>query len=845
MKDLKLAFRNLSKSPGFAATVIITLALGIGANTAIFTLVYSVLMKSLPVADPATLYRLGDRDDCCINGGFLNDDGDFDLFSYDLYLHLQQSAPEFEQIAAFQSGHSAFNFRRGSEPARSAASEYVSGNYFLTFGVGAYLGRSLLPSDDVPGAASVAVMSYQAWQADFGADPHIVGSSCLIQTKPFTIVGVAPPGFFGDRIDPRPPTLWIPLADEPIIEGETSILKQPAANWLYAIGRLKSGASMDGLQEKLSASLRQWLATQPGYVQNGADTQIPKQHVVIVPAGAGIQNLQGETRSGLHLLTGISALVLLVACANIANLLLARSAARRAETSIRMALGAGRARLIRRTLVESVLLSCVGGLVGLGVAYAGTRTILALAFPEAKYLPVNAAPSIPILGFALGVSLLTGVIFGIVPAWIASHSDPAEALRGLNRSTEDRSSLPQKSLIVFQAAFSLVLLVIAGLLTRTLLNLEHQKFGIETENRYVVHIDPAGAGYTADRLQPLYERLEREFSALPGVQSVGLALYSTLEGNNWGEGVYIEGRPAPGPNEHNSSSWDRVSPHFFETIGQPVIRGRGFTEQDTPTSRRVAVVNEAFVKKFFPNENPIGHHFGTYEQKYAGNYEIVGVVANAKYNNPHGDFRSMYFRPLSQRDTTFTESHAINIETMGQFINSITLRFRGQPQNLDTMVRHTLAEVDPNLTVVDLRSLDDQVAANFNQERLIARLTMLFGFLALVIASVGLYGVMSYSVARRTAEIGVRMAFGANRGHVVALVMRAAFSQVGLGILIGIPVALLFAWFAASQLYSVRAYDPLSLIIAALVLCISAAVAALIPATRAANMEPMKALRAE
>jgi len=845
MQDLKLAIRQLLKFPGFSITVILTLALGIGANTAIFTLVHAVLLKSLPVADPATLYRIGDRDDCCVNGGFENDDGDFDLFSYELYRVLQQAAPEFEQLAAFQSGHDGVNARRGSEPAKPQRSEYVSGNYFSTFGVGAYLGRTLLPSDDVPGAAPVAVLSYQNWQADYAADPQVIGSTFYLQSRPVTIVGIAPPGFFGDRVDSNPPALWIPLSAEPVLHGERSILNHASSNWLYVIGRLKPGVDLANLQNRLSASLRQWMLTQSEYVEQGRDSLIPKQHVVLVPGGAGVQNLQQETGKGLHLLMAISALVLLVACANIANLLLARGATRRAETSVRIALGAARTRLIRQMLVESLLLGCVGGIAGLIVAYAGTKTILTLAFPDSKFLPIQATPSLPVLGFALGVSLLTGVIFGIVPAWITSKSDPAEALRGISRSTRDSSSLPQKSLIIFQAALSLVLLVGAGLLTRTLRNLEHQNFGIETENRYVVHLDPAGAGYTPERLPALYEQIERQFAALPGVQNVGLALYSTLEGNNWGQGVYIEGRPEPGPNAHNGASWDRVSPNFFETIGQPVIRGRGITEHDTAASPLVAVVNQAFVKKFFPNEDPIGHHFGTSDQKYSGSYEIVGVVADAKYNNPRSPFRPMYFRPLSQQNTAFKDPAEITGEGWSLYINSITLRFRGKPENLDAVVRRTLAGIDRNLTIDDLKSLDYQVAGNFNQERLIARLTVLFGILALVLASVGLYGITAYSVARRTSEIGVRMALGANRQDVVGLVLKGAFSQIGIGLAIGIPIALLGGRLMASQLYGVGAYDPITIALAALLLGISAVIAGFVPARRAASIEPMRALRTE
>jgi predicted permease len=845
MHDLKLALRQFRKSPGFVATIILTISLGIGANTAIFTLVHAILLKSLPVSNPRTLYRVGDLDDCCVNGGFMNDDGDFDLFSYDLYRQLQATTPEFEQLAAFQSGRNMMNVRSANATTKSERTEYVSGNYFSTFGLGAYAGRMIQPSDDAPGAAPVAVLSYAAWQADHGGEAKVIDSTFHIQGRPVTIVGIAPPGFFGDRIDANPPAIWIPLNVEPVIEGQTSILKQFDTNWLYILGRIKPGITPASLQAKISNTLRQWLATQPVYTANGGDTQIHKQHVIVVPGGAGIQNLQQEAGDGLHLLTGISALVLLVACANIANLLLAKGTARRAETSIRTALGAARSVLIRQLLIESALLGIAGGLIGIAIAYAGARMILNLAFPDATQMPIHASPSPIVLGFAFLLSLATGIAFGIVPAWISSHADPAEALRGINRSTGDRALLPQKAMIVFQAALSLVLLVGAGLMTQTLRNLERQDFGLVTANRYVIHMDPMGAGYNLDRIGAFNQRLESEFSALPGVKSVGLALYSTLEGNNWGEGIYVEGRPAPAPDEHNGSSWDRVSPHFFETIGQPVIRGRGLTEQDTATSRMVAIVNQSFVKKFFPQQDPIGSHFGTFNQKYAGDYEIVGIVADAKYTNPRDPARPMYFRPLSQLNTNLKEHSATTAESRSLFPNSITIQFVGDASRLESLARRTLANINPDLTIESFRSLDYQVADNFNQERLITRLTGLFGLLALALASVGLYGITAYSVARRTSEIGLRMALGANRGDVVALVLRKALLLVALGLAIGVPVALLGGRLMASQLYGVRPYDPISLAAAVLLLSAFAALAGFIPARRAASIEPMNALRTE
>jgi predicted permease len=845
MHDIVVAFRQFRKSPAFAVTVVLTISLGIGANTAIFTLVHAILMKSLPVADPKTLYRVGDLDDCCVNGGFINDNGDFDMYSYELYRHLKETTPEFEELAAMQSGNEGMSIRRGSEPTKSEHTEYVSGNFFKTLGVGPFAGRVLTAADDTTGAAPLVVISYQSWQSNYGGDPHVLGATFYFQGQPATVVGITPPGFFGDRITSSPPNFWIPLSAEPLIEGTNSILRVPESNWLYALGRIKRGVSPAALQDKMSGNLRQWLATIPAYVRNGAATLIPKQHVVIVPGGAGIENLQRETGKGLYLLMTISGLVLLVACANVANLLLARGATRKAETSIRMALGAARSRLIRQMLTESVLLGCLGGLAGLAVAYAGTRTILTLAFPDSPQLPIHASPSLPVLAFAFLLSLLTGVMFGIVPALITSHADPAETLRGGNRSTRDRASLPQKSLIVFQAALSLVLLVGAGLLTKSLRNVEHQNFGLQTDNRYVLHLDPAGAGYKEETLPALYQALEQQFGSLPGVQSVGLALYSTLEGNNWGEGIYVNGRPAPGPNDKNNSSWDRVSPQFFETVGEPILRGRAFTESDTATSQKVAVVNQAFVKKFFPKENPVGRHFGDFDQKYASMFEIVGIVADAKYNNPRDEVRPMYFRPLTQKIPGLTEPNFIMAEGRSLYINSVTLHFQRPPQNIDTLVRRTLANINPNLTVIDLHSLDYQVAGNFTQERLIARLTMLFGVLALVLASVGLYGITSYQVARRTSEIGLRMALGANRTNVVGLVLRGAIFQAGLGLAIGVPIAMIGAHYMADQLYQVRPYDPLSLAIAIVVLSASAAIAGFIPARRASNIEPMIALRTE
>jgi predicted permease len=847
LQDIRFAVRQLRKAPGFTLTAIITLALGIGANTAIFTLVHGILLRSLPVTDPSRLIRIGDNDDCCVEGGFpggAGDSGDFTIFSTDLYQNLRANTPEFEQLAAVQAGQWEWSVRRGNQLPKSLHAEFVSGNYFTTLGLGAYAGRVFSDADDTAGAAPAIVLSYKIWQGEYAADPSIVGSTLYIQTKPFTVAGVAPPGFFGDRVTDSAPDIWMPIQMEPYVRGDSSILHHQESHWLYLLGRVRSGTNIAALQAKITVTLRQWLYTRPILTANGGASIIPKMHVVLTPGGGGIQNMQQQTGKGLKMLMILSSVVLIIACANIANLLLARSTMHRADVALRMALGAGRGRVIRQVLTESVLLSCVGGIAGLLVAFAGSHAILGLAFPDAHNMPIDASPSLAVLGFAFLVSLITGILFGTAPAWISSHAQPAEALRGANRATRDRSSLPQKALVVFQAALSLVLLAGAILMTKTLVNLEHQKFGIATSNRYVLHFDPAGAGYTIDRLPGLYRQMEDRFSALPGVTSVGMALYSPLEGDNWGECVIQQGHAAPRPGDRCGSSWDRVSMHFLDSVGVSMVRGRDFTAQDTDASPQVVIVNQAFVKHFFPNQDPIGQHFGIDDVKNSGSWEIVGVFSDFKLNNPRDEVHPVYLRPLTQR-FAYHDANMDSGETQSMFIDSMILSFSRPQENADALIRQTLAGIDPNLTVLDLRTLDAQVAGNFNEDRLVAQLSSLFGILSLILASVGLYGVMSYFVARRTSEIGIRMALGATRGNVVTLVMRGVLWQVLIGLALGIPAALYAGYLMKSLLYGVGTYDPWALAGAPLMLVLCAAAAGFIPARRAASIEPMQALRTE
>ena len=845
VRDVLYGLRRLRKSPAFSCVVILTLALGLGANTAIFSLVQGILLHSLPVADPASLYRIGDRTTCCYNDGFESDDGDFDLFSYDLFRQFQQATPEFEQLAAVQAAGQTYTARWGASPARSMRTEYVSGNYFTTFGVNAFTGRSLSPSDDRAGATPVVVLSYSAWQGVFGGNPNVVGTTIYLDQHAFAVAGIAPAGFYGDRMAPFPPDMWLPLATEPVLEGSNAAGLQPDVAWLYVIGRLRPGVNLGSLQSRLSSVLRQSMATQPVFTAHGGAAEIPRQHVVLAAAGGGIQKIQQQTGTGLRMLMFLSSVVLLIACANIANLMLARSMAQRAEIAVRIGLGATRRRIIQQIVTESLILSTIGGGIGLGVAFLGSRAMLALAFPLSSGMSVLARPSHIELAFAFGVSILTGLLFAATPAWVASGAQPADAARAVNSKSRDHASVPQRVLLVFQVALSMVLLASAFLATRSLYNLEHQQLGVETANRYTVQIDLNGPGYTTDRLNGLYREIEDHFSALPGVRRVSFARYLPLEGNEWGGCVILQGHPAPGPNDKCVSDWDRVSASFLDSVGVPVLRGRGFTRDDETAGSEVVLVNQAFAKRFFFGRDPIGQRFGLNHAEYSGAFEVVGVFADFKLTNPHRDIKPLFLRPLGQQYAGYKPTDAQAAEASSLYLNHIVLEFNRPQQDVEQLVRDTMATVDPNIPVIRVIAYPDVVAGNFNQDRLLARLTEAFGILALLLASVGLYGVMSYYTARRTSEIGIRMALGASRSRIASLVLRSAFLQFFTGVAIGIPAALFASRMMGHLLYEISSNDPWAFVGSTVLLGLCAAAAALVPTARAASVDPIRALRTE
>jgi len=844
--SLRYAFRQFRLSPVFTATAVLTLALGIGGTTAIFTLIHAVMLRSLPVSDPSRLYRVGQGANCCVQSGPQDDWG---MYSYPLYLRLQAETPEFEEVAAFQAGRARLGIRRqGLESAaRPLRSEYVSGNYFSTLGVRPFGGRLLTPNDDQPGSTPVAILSHRVWQTVYASDASVVGATFVVEGHPLTVIGVAPPGFFGEMLQSDPPDLWIPLQQEPLINGDGSLLRQSASAWLRMIGRLHPGASTAGIAPRLTGVLRQWLQNDSGYPANWMPDVIrmlPKQAIDVIPAGAGVAVMKEHYGRSLQILMSVCGLVLLIACANVANLLLARGVARRGQTAVRLAIGATPSQIVSQALTESVLLAIGGGLLGLFVAMAAARLLLALAFHNAHFLPIGVAPSLLVLVFAFGLALITGIIFGAAPAWLATRTDPAEALRGSGRGTKDRSSFTRKALLVVQATLSVVLVAGATMLARSLNKLEHQDFGYQVQGRVVVSMNKPPSTYSVPQLTALYRRLEEQLHGLPGVQASGLALYNPLT-DNWGELIMVAGHPAGQINGESGSSWDRVSANYLQDFGIPVLRGRAFTEADNETTAPVALVNEAFVKRFFKSdENPLDQHFGMDLPEYAGTFRIVGVVRDAKFAGGELDqpARPMFYVPLAQT-VDYHNDLMKKLELRSHSIYGMMLVTNVPPGALEAQLTRILADLDPNLTINSIRTMQQQVDLSFDQERAVAGLAGLFGVVALILAAVGLYGVTAYTVVQRTNEIGIRMALGADRPRVLQLILRGAFQRVLLGLALGLPLAVGAGRLIAAQLYGVSSWDPLALTVAAAALAICSFFAAIVPAARAASISPMHALR--
>jgi predicted permease len=842
--DIRYTFRQLRRSPGFAITAILTLALGIGATTAIFSLIYISMLKPLPVKQPSELYKVGRDSTCCTASELL---GDWSLFSNDLYETLRDHTQGFQgTLAAFQAGQTPLLVHREHDPQAAMAllGRLVSGNYFSVLGVPMTMGRGLTPADDQVGAPPVTVISDRMWQRRFGRDAHIVGQTLMMNGTAVTIVGVTAPGFVGETINADMPELWIPLRQEANFVHEGALGSRVDRYWLDIIGRIAPGAVPAQINAQLNIELRQWLQSRSATMQPDERAQIDRQHTEIASAEQGINVVGLFYDRPLKLLMAAAAFVMLIVCANVANLLLVRALAQSQQTSVRMALGASREQLLQQAMVSSVVLALLGCVGAIGVAYVLSSSVLALAFRGVDFVPITARPSPAMLGFAFVTAIATSVLFGVAPAWLSTRNNLASVLRAASRTTRSSGASSQRALVILQAALSVVLLCAAGLLTRSLSKLQHQDFGFQTKGRYVITIDPALAGYRSTQTNELYQRIEERLMAIPGAERVGIATYAPMSGESRATLTYFPGQPNPSiDSEWGIAAWNRVSPNYFASIGAKLREGRIFNDADNDQSRKVAVVSEGFVRRYLKGD-ALGQHFGV-EPELRSQFEIVGVVRDIKFIFPEQPTPPLYFLPFRQTTQVFQPSR-IGWEAQSHFAGNIILQLHGSDRPAaEAAMRKAIRDVDANLPITAYYTFAELQSYGFIQGELMSRLCALFAFIALVLAAIGIYGVTAYSVERRTGEIGIRMALGASRARILGDVLLQSLLSCGIGLLIGIPLAYVAGRLLAGQLFGVGSFDLPVVAIAVVLLSLSAAVAALLPARRAASIEPMQALRSE
>jgi predicted permease len=832
------------RSPIFFGLSVIALSLGIGANASVFSLLYTLMLKPLPVAEPHALYCFGDA---LAGGEMTGMQQSVTVYSYPEYQRLREQTGEFLSVAALQTRpfHVSVRSAAADDVPRSYRAEFVSGDYFKTFGVGVSLGRAIDEMDDRPSAAPVAVISHRAFESRFGRDGSVVGRTILVSGHPITVIGVAPVGFFGDTLRADPPDLWLPLSNEPRFSGASAKLNRADVYWLYLVGRLRPGVDPAGAEAHLTAEVRQWYSDQ-GETTRNRWPPISSVRVNLTSAESGIGSFRQGFVERLRLVAAVSCMVLLIACANISNLLLTRSMSRRAETSVKAALGASRFQLSEDIAVEALLLSTFAGFGGVLVATIGGRLMLALAFMGRGAAPVDVGPSgVVLLGIFL-ISLVAGVLLAAVPAYISSRTPPVGAVSTSSRMLGDGAGRAQRAFVAVQAGMSLVLLIGAALLTETLYNLQFQKFGFDSRDRYVARLDPSSLPQTPGQLRSLYGEIERSLDQIPGVASVSLSFISPQDGSEWVNAIRIRERSgAPDP-KHSSeaSTHDNVSAHYFETVGTRLVQGRLFGAHDTPDQPHVAVVNEAFVRSFLPMEAAIGKHVDRGELVFAGNYEIVGVVEDAKYSDPGQPAKPMMFTPLLQMADYGNDTDR-GFQVQENIVRALQIHASGPTDGLEEAVRRAVAAVNPNVIVLSVTSLDTQIAQRLDSQRVLARIVTIYGVLALVLASVGIYGVAASMVTSRTREIGLRVALGASPARVVRLIVTGALGPVAVGLAVGCVGAVMGTRALAAQLYGLRAGDQVLAGSMVAVLALVSIVAAFIPAMRAVRIDPNRALKGE